>query len=136
MKKLLILGAGTAGTMVANRMSNMLDRDEWRIIIVDRDQNHYYQPGFLFIPFGIYGKIQRLVGKHETAIFAACSNRADSLDTHLRLHDGEPSVRYVDPPDRVAHYRTAHLLPLRPPALEGGAAGRVNWLPCRLCPSR
>ncbi|GAB4570345.1 MAG: FAD/NAD(P)-binding oxidoreductase [Anaerolineae bacterium] len=54
MKTFLILGAGTGGTMVANKMAQHLDSDEWRIIIVDRDENHYYQPGFLFIPFGMY----------------------------------------------------------------------------------
>jgi sulfide:quinone oxidoreductase len=56
MKHLLILGAGTAGTMVANRLRRLLDTDEWKITIVDQDQTHYYQPGFLFIPFGIYSK--------------------------------------------------------------------------------
>ncbi len=56
MKKLLILGAGTAGTMVANKLSPVLSRDEWKITIVDQDETHYYQPGFLFIPFGIYGE--------------------------------------------------------------------------------
>jgi sulfide:quinone oxidoreductase len=55
MKKLLVLGAGTAGTMVVNKLSHMLDRDEWKITIVDQEETHYYQPGFLFIPFGIYG---------------------------------------------------------------------------------
>lgn len=54
MKHVLILGAGTAGTMVANRLSRELDQDDWRITIVDADQTHYYQPGFLFIPFGTY----------------------------------------------------------------------------------
>lgn len=54
MKTFLILGAGTGGTMVANKMAHLLDPNEWRIVIVDRDENHYYQPGFLFIPFGIY----------------------------------------------------------------------------------
>ena len=54
MKTLLILGAGTGGTMVANKMAHHLDTREWRIVIVDRDENHYYQPGFLFIPFDIY----------------------------------------------------------------------------------
>jgi sulfide:quinone oxidoreductase len=54
MKTLLILGAGTGGTMVANKMSEQLDMSEWKIIIVDRDENHYYQPGLLFIPFDIY----------------------------------------------------------------------------------
>ncbi len=42
--------------MVANKMAEHLDPADWRIIIVDRDENHYYQPGFLFIPFGIYSQ--------------------------------------------------------------------------------
>ncbi|MBM3123439.1 MAG: NAD(P)/FAD-dependent oxidoreductase [Chloroflexi bacterium] len=54
MKTLLILGGGTGGTMVANKMSAALDPQEWRVVVVDKDENHYYQPGFLFIPFGIY----------------------------------------------------------------------------------
>jgi sulfide:quinone oxidoreductase len=56
MKKLLILGAGTAGTMMANKMRKTLSRSEWDITIVDQFKTHYYQPGFLFIPFGIYNK--------------------------------------------------------------------------------
>ena len=56
MKNLLILGAGTAGTMVANKMRRLLDDDEWRITIVDQHETHYYQPGFLFIPFRMYSK--------------------------------------------------------------------------------
>lgn len=56
MKKLLILGAGTAGTMAANRLSHLLDASEWQITIVDQHETHYYQPGYLFIPFGVYGK--------------------------------------------------------------------------------
>jgi sulfide:quinone oxidoreductase len=54
MKKLLILGAGTAGTMVANRLRRSLDSDEWKMTIVDQNATHYYQPGFLFLPFGTY----------------------------------------------------------------------------------
>jgi sulfide:quinone oxidoreductase len=57
MKTFLILGAGTGGTMVANKMTEALDMQEWRIVIVDRDEAHYYQPGFLFIPFGIYSPL-------------------------------------------------------------------------------
>jgi len=56
MKKFLILGGGTAGTMMANKLRKALDREEWNITIVDRHKTHYYQPGFLFIPFGIYTK--------------------------------------------------------------------------------
>jgi sulfide:quinone oxidoreductase len=56
MKRLLILGAGTGGTIMANKMRKVLERDEWDITIVDQHKTHYYQPGFLFIPFGMYGK--------------------------------------------------------------------------------
>ncbi len=54
MKKLVILGAGTAGTMMLNKLHNVLDKNEWQITIVDQYETHYYQPGFLFIPFDIY----------------------------------------------------------------------------------
>lgn len=54
MRNLVILGAGTAGTMMLNKLAPVLDQDEWRITIVDQNETHYYQPGFLFIPFGIY----------------------------------------------------------------------------------
>ncbi|VAW02673.1 Sulfide:quinone oxidoreductase, Type III, partial [hydrothermal vent metagenome] len=53
MRRLLILGAGTAGTMAANKLREKLD-DDWDITIVDQQTEHYYQPGFLFIPFGAY----------------------------------------------------------------------------------
>ena len=53
-KNLVIIGAGTAGTMMANKLNHELDVRQWQITIIDRDNIHYYQPGFLFIPFGIY----------------------------------------------------------------------------------
>lgn len=56
MKKLVILGAGTAGTMILNKLYNELDTNQWSITIVDKEETHYYQPGFLFIPFGIYSR--------------------------------------------------------------------------------
>jgi len=65
MKKLLILGAGTAGTMMANKLSRNLNKDLWEITIVDKDENHYYQPGFLFIPFGIYQPEEVIRPKRE-----------------------------------------------------------------------
>lgn len=54
MKKLIILGGGTAGTMMANKLRHMLEKDTWNITVIDKQKTHYYQPGFLFIPFGIY----------------------------------------------------------------------------------
>jgi sulfide:quinone oxidoreductase len=54
MKKLLILGAGTGGTMMANHLRRELDKDVWDITIVDENEEHYYQPGYLFLPFDVY----------------------------------------------------------------------------------
>lgn len=54
MKKLVVLGAGTAGTMAVNKLRPRLPLDEWQITVVDADDTHYYQPGYLFVPFGIY----------------------------------------------------------------------------------
>ncbi len=56
MRKLVILGAGTAGTMMLNRLQEALDPGDWHITIVDQTETHHYQPGFLFIPFGIYSR--------------------------------------------------------------------------------
>lgn len=65
MKDLLILGAGTAGTMMANKLVHALDKHEWKITLIDKDENHYYQPGFLFIPFGIYEPHEVVKKKRE-----------------------------------------------------------------------
>ena len=54
MKNLLILGAGTSGTMMANHLRSKLYLNEWNITIVDQYKTHYYQPGFLFLPFDVY----------------------------------------------------------------------------------
>jgi sulfide:quinone oxidoreductase len=40
--------------MVANKLRRQLDREEWSITVIDKDDHHVYQPGLLFIPFGIY----------------------------------------------------------------------------------
>jgi sulfide:quinone oxidoreductase len=54
MKRLLVLGGGTAGTMAVSKLGRRLDRHQWRITVVDQDDTHLYQPGLLFIPFGTY----------------------------------------------------------------------------------
>lgn len=65
MKVFLVLGAGTAGTMIARKMANKLDAREWKVIVVDKDDNHFYQPGYLFLPFGIYQPKDVVKPKHK-----------------------------------------------------------------------
>lgn len=52
MNRLLVLGGGTAGTMIVNKLRRKLDRSAWDITIIDQDDRHHYQPGYLFLPFG------------------------------------------------------------------------------------
>src|SRR5437016_6690200 len=52
-KRILILGGGTGGTMTANRLRRRFDADEAEIHVVDLDDRHVYQPGLLFVPFGL-----------------------------------------------------------------------------------
>ena len=52
-KQIVILGGGTGGTMTANRLRRHLDVDDVEIHVVDRDNRHIYQPGLLFVPFGL-----------------------------------------------------------------------------------
>ena len=82
MKHLLILGAGTAGTMIANRMVKKLPHKEWQITVVDPDATHLYQPGLLFLPFG----------NHDEAELVRA--RATTLDD--RVHWNRQSVVEID----------------------------------------
>lgn len=54
MKNLVIIGAGTGGTIMASHLNKELNKSEWNITIVDERKEHYYQPGFLFLPFDQY----------------------------------------------------------------------------------
>ena len=64
-RRLVVLGAGTAGTMIVNKLRRKLPRDEWEITVVDRDDVHPYQPGYLFLPFGTYDAAQLTKPRHE-----------------------------------------------------------------------
>ena len=65
MKRLLVLGSGTAGTMVANKLRRRLHRDQWLITMVDRDDQHLYQPGLLLLPFGVYTPDELTKPRHD-----------------------------------------------------------------------
>jgi len=51
--RIVILGGGTGGTMMANRLRRLYDEDEAAITVVDKDDRHVYQSGLLFVPFGL-----------------------------------------------------------------------------------
>ncbi len=93
MKRLLILGAGTAGTMVVNKLKPRLPEAEWEITIVDQAPVHYYQPGYLFIPFGTYtpeevAKPKRDFMPEGVEYIEAEIDRVAADDNQVHLADG------------------------------------------------
>ena len=61
MRKLLVIGAGTAGVITVNKLRKKLPRSEWEITVVDPAETHDYQPGYLFLAVGMYST--KKVGK-------------------------------------------------------------------------
>ena len=51
--RIVILGGGTGGTLVANRLRRIYDDESAFITVVDQNGTHVYQPGLLFVPFGL-----------------------------------------------------------------------------------
>jgi sulfide:quinone oxidoreductase len=51
--RIVVLGGGTGGTLAANRLRKVYSGDETEITVVDQDDRHVYQPGLLFVPFGL-----------------------------------------------------------------------------------
>ncbi|HSP03803.1 MAG TPA: FAD/NAD(P)-binding oxidoreductase [Acidimicrobiales bacterium] len=52
-KNVVILGGGTGGTLTANRLRKQFKKSELALTVVDQDRDHVYQPGLLFLPFGL-----------------------------------------------------------------------------------
>ncbi len=93
MKNVVILGAGTAGTMMSNHLAKRLN-DEWNITIVDQRRIHHYQPGYLFIPFGTYTEedivkpIEKFIPERANFIQKPIL-KVDKDNDRVYLEDGE-----------------------------------------------
>ncbi len=93
MRHLVILGGGTAGTMAANRLRRKLPRDAWAITVIDRDDEHHYQPGYLFLPFGTYTREQVVRSRHSfigdgIELVLDEVERVDPVDHEVSLRGG------------------------------------------------
>ncbi len=93
MNRLLVLGGGTAGTMIVNKLRRKLDVSHWLITVVDRDDAHHYQPGYLFVPFGGYSTTQLIKSRHALVtdgveLVIAEVDRINADDSTVSLTDG------------------------------------------------
>ncbi len=98
MKRIVILGAGTAGTMMANKLARVLPETEWRVTVIDRDDAHVYQPGLLFVPFGDY-RADEIVRSRRPLIDPRVELRLDGVE---RVEPTENRV--VQPNGQKIHY--------------------------------
>jgi len=79
-KKIVVLGGGTGGTIISNNLRRHLPKD-WDITLIDRDDRHIYQPGMLFVPFGIQ-KSNTLVRSRKKYILPGVNFVIDEI-THI-----------------------------------------------------
>ena len=79
MKRIVLLGAGTAGTTLASRLRRLLDEREYAITVLDRDDVHVYQPGLLFVPFGTYRE-DELYGSRRALMPAGVELRLGAVE--------------------------------------------------------
>jgi sulfide:quinone oxidoreductase len=94
MKNLVVLGAGTGGTTVANRVARKLPRN-WSVSVVDPEAEHLYQPGLLFLPFESRGEAPIKRPRQKTLRRGVRwvrdgVQRVDVEKRRVHLEDGEP----------------------------------------------
>jgi sulfide:quinone oxidoreductase len=77
--RIVILGGGTGGTLTANRLRRLYPADEAEIIVVDQDDRHVYQPGLLFVPFGLT-HAEDIVRPRERQLHAGIGFVESSID--------------------------------------------------------
>jgi sulfide:quinone oxidoreductase len=91
-RRIVVLGAGTGGTLTANRLHRDLGA-EAHITVVDRDDDHVYQPGLLFVPFGL-AEPERIVRRRSAQLRPGIHfirsevGRVETAENAVHLPDG------------------------------------------------
>jgi sulfide:quinone oxidoreductase len=88
--RILIIGGGTAGTLTANRLHRVYGESA-QITVIDRDDRHVYQPGLLFVPFGLADPA-KLVRSRRAQLLAGIEFRVADVD---RIEVAESRVRFA-----------------------------------------
>lgn len=115
MHELLVLGGGTAGTMIVNKLRRRLDPTLWNITVVDRDDEHHYQPGYLQVAFG------------ATAPSAVVRSRHAQIADGITFTTGEVDV--VDPQRHEVRLTDGRALPYEQLVIATGTTPRPEETP-------
>ena len=118
MRRILILGGGTSGTLVANRLRRMLPARDADIVVVDQDDRHVYQPGLLFVPFGLADPDEitrpRHPQLHAGIGFRRAVGRVSSPGRRGRSWRGAPALVSVPRSSRMGRAAAAPRWPMAP----------------------
>ena len=93
MKKVVILGGGVGGTIVANLLTKKLRPDEAEITLVDKTGKHVYQPGFVYVAFehqkpGKLVRDERRLLKNRVKLVVGEAVKIDADGKSVHLADG------------------------------------------------
>ncbi len=91
-RRIVVLGGGTGGTLVANRLRRSWSPREAEIVVVDENDRHVYQPGLLFVPFGL-AQPDEIVRPRGRQLHAGIDYRVNPID---RVDVGGRQVTFVD----------------------------------------
>lgn len=91
--RVVILGGGVGGTLLANLLARKLPRKQIEIALVDSSGQHLYQPGWLYLPFGEM-KPEQLVRSERSllskrvALHVTAAEQIDPENQTVALADG------------------------------------------------
>jgi len=95
--KIVILGGGVGGTLLANVLARKLKKTETVITVVDEFGKHVYQPGWLYLPFG------------ESTPSSLVKSERSLLSKRVHLVTG--AAERIDPITRQVHMKNAPAVP-------------------------
>ncbi|HVC43047.1 MAG TPA: FAD/NAD(P)-binding oxidoreductase [Candidatus Saccharimonadales bacterium] len=122
-RHVMILGGGTGGTITANRLRRTLP-ESIDITVVDGNNDHLYQPGLLFVPFGLT-EAEHLIRPrdrqlhHGIEYIGAVVERVDIAERQVHFSGGR-SATY----DVLVIATGAVLMPEETDGLDLSGAGR------------
>jgi sulfide:quinone oxidoreductase len=92
-QRIVFLGGGTGGTLGANRLRRALSEEDVEIVVVDQNDDHVYQPGLLFVPFGL-ARTDEIIRSRRHQIYEGIDFRqvpieqVDTANNTVHLGDG------------------------------------------------